>query len=71
LFEVISSGVAIYDVIDDGRDFIFKDMNPAGERIDHVQREDIIGKSLYDCFTNVGEMELDAAFRQVWQTGKT
>ncbi len=70
LFEVISSGVAIYDVIDDGRDFIFKDMNPAGERIDHVRQEDIIGKSLYELFPNVGEMGLDAAFRRVWQTGK-
>jgi PAS domain S-box-containing protein len=70
LFEVISSGVVIYDVIDDGRNFIFKDMNPAGERIDHVQREDIIGKSLYELFPNVGEMELDAALRRVWLTGK-
>jgi PAS domain S-box-containing protein len=70
LFEVISSGVAIYDVIDDGRDFIFKAMNPAGERIDHVRQEEIIGKSLYELFPNVGEMGLDAAFRRVWQTGK-
>ncbi len=70
LFEVISNGVAIYDVIDDGHNFIFKDINPAGERIDHVQRDDIIGKSLYEFFPNIGEMGLDAAFRRVWQTGK-
>jgi PAS domain S-box-containing protein len=61
LFEVISSGVAIYDIVDDGRDFIFKAMNPAGELIDHVRQEDIIGKSLYELFPNVGEMGLDAA----------
>ncbi len=70
LFKVISSGVAIYDVIDDGRDFLFKAMNPAGERIDHVRQEDIIGKSLSELFPDVGEMGLDAAFRRVWQTGK-
>jgi PAS domain S-box-containing protein len=70
LFEVISSGVAVYDIIDDGRDFIFKAMNPAGELIDHVRQEDIIGKSLYESFPNVGEMGLDAALRRVWQTGK-
>ena len=70
LFEVISSGVAIYNVIGDGSDFIFKDMNPAGERIDHVRREDIIGKSLYELFPNVGGMGLDAAFRRVWHTGR-
>lgn len=71
LFEVISSGVAIYDVIDDGRDFIFKDINPAGERINHARREDIIGKSVYKLFPSVGEMGLDAAFRRVWLTGKS
>ena len=71
LFEVISSGVAIYDVIDDGHDFIFKDINAAGERVNHVQRENIIGKSLYEFFPNVGEMGLDAAFRRVWLTGRT
>ena len=71
LFEVISSGVAIYDVIDDGHDFIFKDINAAGECVNHVQRENIIGKSLYEFFPNVGEMGLDAAFRRVWLTGRT
>ncbi|MDQ1254048.1 MAG: domain S-box protein [Euryarchaeota archaeon] len=71
LFEVISSGVAIYDVIDDGHDFIFKDINAAGACVNHVQRENIIGKSLYEFFPNVGEMGLDAAFRRVWLTGRT
>ncbi|AKB12204.1 PAS domain S-box-containing protein [Methanosarcina thermophila] len=70
LFEVISSGVVIYDVIDDGRDFIFRDMNPAGEQINHVRRENIVGKSLYEIFPYVSEMGLDAVFRRVWLTGK-
>ena len=34
LFNHISSGVAIYKVIDGGRDFIFMDFNRAGELID-------------------------------------
>lgn len=70
LFEVISSGVIIYDVIDDGRDFIFRDINPAGEQINHVRREDIVGKSLYEFFPHVSEIGLDAIFRRVWLTGK-
>ena len=70
LFEVISSGVAIYDVIGDGSDFIFKDINPAGKRINRVQRREIIGKSLYDLFPNVGEIGLGKAFRRVWCTGR-
>ncbi|RPJ51142.1 MAG: PAS domain S-box protein, partial [Methanobacteriota archaeon] len=70
LFVAISSGVAVYDVIDDGSDFVFKDINPAGEHIDNVRREDIIGKSIYELFPNVGEMGLDAVFRRVWHTGR-
>jgi len=70
LFETMPSGVVIYDVIDEGRDFIFKDINPAGERIDQVRKENIIGKSLYELFPNVSEMRLDEVFRRVWLTGK-
>ena len=69
LFDVMPSGVAVYEVIGDGSDFIFKDMNRAGENIDKVKREEIIGKSLYEMFPNVGEMGLDEVFRRVWQTG--
>ena len=33
LFENISSGVAVYEAIDNGNDFIFRDFNQAGEKI--------------------------------------
>jgi len=69
LFEVLSSGVAIYDVIDDGNDFIFKDINSAGELIEHAQRQDIIGKSFHEFFPNVDETGIDATFKRVWLTG--
>jgi len=74
LFNVMPSGVAVYQVkhegLDvDGKDFIFRDMNPAGEQIDHVHKAEIVGKSLYDCFPNVREMGLVDVFRRVWQTG--
>ena len=74
LFAVIPSGVAVYEVINDGndldgKDFIFKDMNPSGEKIDHVHKAEIIGKSLYECFPNVREIGLVEVFKRVWQTG--
>ena len=74
LFFVMPSGVAVYDVIHDGndpdgKDFIFKDMNPAGEKIDHVQRSEIVGKSLYDFFPSAREMGLPDVFKRVYQTG--
>jgi PAS domain S-box-containing protein len=70
LFEVITSGVAIFDVIDHGHDFIFKDMNPACGRIFHVKRESIIGKSLYEIFPDADKMGLNEAFRWVWAAGQ-
>ncbi|RQW81060.1 MAG: PAS domain S-box protein [Methanothrix sp.] len=69
LFNAMSSGAAIYDVLDDGKDFIFSDINPAGEKIDKVNRAEIVGKSLYELFPNVRAMGLDEVFRRVWKTG--
>ncbi len=70
LFENIHSGVAVYTVIDDGRDFIFKDFNRAGEKIDHDQRERLIGKSIFEVRPGVEQFGLTEVFRQVWQTGE-
>ena len=39
LFNNINSGVAVYDVIDGGKDFIFKYFNRAGEKIDHESKD--------------------------------
>ncbi len=70
LFENIKSGVAVYTVIGNGQDFIFKDFNRAGERIDHDQRERLIGKSIFEVRPGVEQFGLIEVFRQVWQTGE-
>jgi PAS domain S-box-containing protein/putative nucleotidyltransferase with HDIG domain len=70
LFDNMSSAVAVYDAIDDGKDFIFKDFNKAGERIEKVNREELIGKSVLEAFPGVKEFGLFEAFQEVWKTGK-
>ncbi|MCX5971674.1 MAG: PAS domain S-box protein [Coprothermobacterota bacterium] len=70
LFENINSGVAVYTVINNGQDFIFKDFNRAGERIDQDQRERLIGKSIFEVRPGIEQFGLIEVFRQVWQTGK-
>ena len=70
LFNNINSGVAVYEVKDDGRDFIFKNFNRAGERIDHDSRERLIGKSIFDVRPGAEEFGLVDVFRKVWQTGQ-
>ena len=66
----IQDGIAIYKVLNDGEDFIFEYMNPAGERLSHVKLKDIKGKSVHDIFPAIEEMGLLDVFRKVWKTGK-
>jgi hypothetical protein len=40
------SGVAVYNAIENGDDFVFSDYNKAAERIDNDRRERLLGKSL-------------------------
>ena len=69
LFNNISSGVAIYEVRENGADFVFKDFNKAGERIDGDKREDLIGKSLLEVRPGIKEFGILDAFKKVWETG--
>ena len=70
LFDHMSSGVAIYEVVEDGKDFIFKDINKAGEKIENVKRKIIIGRSILEVFPAVKEFGLFEVFKRVWKTGK-
>lgn len=65
----MSSGVAIYEAIDDGRDFAFVDFNQAAERIEGVKKEDLMGKSVVEAFPGVKNSGLFEVFQQVWKTG--
>jgi PAS domain S-box-containing protein len=71
LFNHMSSGVAIYEAIDNGGDFIFKDCNPAVEKIEKVSRKDILGKRVSEVFPGVKAFGVFAVFQRVWQTGKS
>ncbi len=70
MFENMSNAVAVYEVIDEGRDFIFKDFNQSAEKLDDMKREDLIGKSLLDVFPGVVDFGLFDVFQRVWQTGE-
>jgi PAS domain S-box-containing protein len=71
LFEGMSSGVAVYEAVDGGNDFIIKDFNRAAEEIDDVKREDIIGRRVTEVFPGVEEFGLLEVLRQVWKTGSS
>ena len=69
LFNNISSGVAIYEVTGNGKDFIFRDFNRAGERIDGDRKEDVIGKSIHQVRPGINKFGLLEVFRRVFETG--
>lgn len=70
LFNNMQSGVAIYQAADNGKDFVLKDINHAGEMIDDIRKENFIGKSMMDVFPATKESNLFNAFKMVWQTGE-
>jgi len=70
LFDNVSSGVAIYEVMNNGNDFIFRDFNPAAEKIEKTSRKDILGKRVSEVFPGVKAFGVFEVFKRVWQTGK-
>lgn len=69
LFDNVCSGVAIYEAINNGEDFIFIDFNPASEKIENINKEELIGKCVTDVFPGVKEFGLLDVFRRVYKTG--
>jgi len=70
LFNNITCAVAIYQAVDDGRDFILADFNQTAEQIENVKKEDILGKSITEVFPGVKEFGLFDVLQQVWKTGQ-
>lgn len=70
LFENMGSCLAVYEAVDDGNDFIFKEFNRAAERADKIDRKRVIGKSVLEVFPGVKEFGLFEVFQRVFKTGK-
>jgi PAS domain S-box-containing protein len=66
----MSSGGAIYEAKDNGRDFIIKNFNRAAEKMEKVKKEDIIGKSVLKVFPGLKNFGLFKVFQEVYKTGK-
>jgi PAS domain S-box-containing protein len=69
LFEHTSSGVAVLEGLDEGRDFMVTDMNPAAERIEGRQRRNLVGRPLTESYPGVEPTGLLSLLRQAWNTG--
>ncbi len=70
LFDNISNAVAVYEVRGNGEAFIFKDFNRAGEQIENISKEELLGKEVREVFPAVADFGLLEVFQRVWQTGR-
>ncbi len=70
LFEHTSSGVGICEAVDEGRDFVIKDVNPAGETIEGRSRATLVGRRVTEVFPGVVAAGMLEAFTRVWRSGQ-
>ena len=70
LFNNMSSGVAVFEAINAGREFVFIDFNRAAERIEKLKKEDILGRNFVEVIPSAGKYGLPDVFRRVLKTGK-
>ena len=69
LFDNMSSGVVVYESVNNNKDFIIKDINKAGEQISKVRREEVLGKQVTSVFPGVKDLGLFTVFQRVLKTG--
>ena len=69
LFDNIRDGAAVYEAVDNGKDFIIRDINKAGEKSENIKKEDIIGRYLTEVFPSVEKFGLLELLRKVYREG--
>ncbi|WP_342771164.1 PAS domain-containing protein [Methanoculleus sp. UBA416] len=69
-FENTCNGVLIYEPIDGGNEYIFKDVNRATEKILQMQKTDLVGRKLFEVFPDLPNPDVREALIRVLETEK-
>jgi hypothetical protein len=73
LVDTINSGVAIYQVKNEGKtgnDYIIQSFNRAALEMEKLSKDQVVGRSLKDLRPNIDEYGLIEIFHHVWETGE-
>jgi len=70
IFSTMPSAVVVYEAVDNGEDFIIRDFNPKAEEIEHISKNEVIGRRVTDVFPGVRDFGLLLVLQQVWKTGE-
>ena len=65
------SGVAVYDAVDGGNDFVFEAMNKSGQKYSKVDINEIKGKRILEVFPGAKDIGLFGIFKRVYKTAKS
>jgi len=69
LFDNMKSCVAVYEAVNGGRDFVFRDFNRSAEDAERISKAEVVGKSVLQVFPGVVEFGLFEIFQNVWKDG--
>ena len=69
MFENMNDGVAVYEAVDNGTDFVFTAFNKSAEKLEHISRTEVIGRRVTEAFPGVEAFGLLDVFRRVLHTG--
>jgi PAS domain S-box-containing protein len=69
LVDSMGSAVAVYEAVDGGADFVIREFNRAAERVEKVQRAELLGRSVREVFPGVESFGIFQAFQRVYRTG--
>ena len=73
LLDTITSGVAVYQVTNDGlrgSDYVVLDFNRSALELEGKTKDEVVGKSLFDLRPQIDDFGLIPVFRKVWKTGE-
>jgi PAS domain S-box-containing protein len=68
IFDNMSSGMAIFEAVDEGADFIVRAFNPAAKRATKLQQTDVIGRRVSQALPGMREGGLFEALQRLWRT---
>jgi PAS domain S-box-containing protein len=69
LFRCTTNCIAIYEAVEDGNDFILKNINPAAQRTEKVEGEDVTGRKVLDVFPGLKNLQFVDTLKRVYKTG--
>ncbi len=71
LFNHMKSGVAIYEVRQNGEEVVFKDFNQSAEQIERLNKEDLLGRDIREIFPEIEASGLMEVIHRVWWSGQS